>query len=812
MVALILSAFLSVHSVSATILDVTNAEKLQLATSTQISQKVRISDGFVVSGTTGGVANGFWVENGTENGAPKYSRVGNNPFDRDKVVFFGTGFGWGIRINDSNYEIAGTATINQKPWEIAWATATITHPAVQELVAPSDSFSLDGDQGELRHNTLYRKTDQTIVLTDSGITLSNGIYNQRPYFLGENGFSVIFYDAVYNGWALADTETGSLLANSDTQTVSDLPYNLDFTNGGVNTPSQSLTPILVNPAGISVVQSGSNAIVSGTALLNGTYTPNGTQNGLPRFAASSSRSLFFSGTAGEGGRWNLAYDPNLDSQYYSQAYNNEEEGYIDPTVPWAPEVVWEPQPGIALPDQGVSYSQAVFISGAGTAEANGIYTERGTNLGRPAYTLLGIQGFDEFLASIAWNGEGWAIHDTNGNSGYVSLEDVAFPWLVTSWTPFDDLAPAPTATSITQGELDAGVTVAGAGTSDANAIYTKRGVGPNGGEPIYNKVGEANSNFSSIFDSNGGGSSWVIADGSGNAYYDATTVRALPTGVYVVDAGSPPSPTVTRNDIASEANWQVFNQTPTALSFSTEPSNGTTTENLSVIEVEVLDQDDGLIENATTSITLSLTTPGSATLSGSTTISAVSGVASFNNLSINSAGTYTLTATSPGLTSTTSSSFTITSSQSLPTPTPTPTPHPPGGGGVGMYIPSPTSTPNPNPSGCRSGYNFSPETGEKCPSVLPLPLIPIPISTSIFTRNLTLSSTGQDVKQLQIYLNTRGFTLALIGPGSPGSESNIFGPLTKAALAKFQKAHDIKPSVGYFGPITRGIILKLLGF
>ncbi|MFA5000983.1 MAG: GLUG motif-containing protein [Candidatus Paceibacterota bacterium] len=65
------------------------------------------------------------------------------------------------------------------------------------------------------------------------------------------------------------------------------------------------------------------------------------------------------------------------------------------------------------------------------------------------------------------------------------------------------------------------------------------------------------------------------------------------------------------------------------------------------------------------------------------------------------------------------------------------------------------------------------------------------------------------VKLLQQYLNASGFILAKTGPGSPGHETLMFGALTRGALARFQKAHDIKPAVGYFGPITRKTIQGL---
>jgi hypothetical protein len=78
--------------------------------------------------------------------------------------------------------------------------------------------------------------------------------------------------------------------------------------------------------------------------------------------------------------------------------------------------------------------------------------------------------------------------------------------------------------------------------------------------------------------------------------------------------------------------------------------------------------------------------------------------------------------------------------------------------------------------------------------------------TSISDRDLSGGSTGEDVRALQEFLNTHGFSLVSEGPGSPSNETTFFGSLTKAALAKFQAANGITPSVGYFGPKTRSFI------
>lgn len=85
------------------------------------------------------------------------------------------------------------------------------------------------------------------------------------------------------------------------------------------------------------------------------------------------------------------------------------------------------------------------------------------------------------------------------------------------------------------------------------------------------------------------------------------------------------------------------------------------------------------------------------------------------------------------------------------------------------------------------------------------------VTACSFTKDLTLGSTGEDVRCLQQYLNGAGFQVSASGAGSPGNESAYFGALSKAALAKWQAANGVTPSVGYFGPISRAKYTSLAG-
>ena len=75
----------------------------------------------------------------------------------------------------------------------------------------------------------------------------------------------------------------------------------------------------------------------------------------------------------------------------------------------------------------------------------------------------------------------------------------------------------------------------------------------------------------------------------------------------------------------------------------------------------------------------------------------------------------------------------------------------------------------------------------------------------IFSKDLKFEMAGEDVKELQKYLNSNGFVLTGSGCGSSGNETKYFGELTRLALVRFQEAKNL-PAYGFFGPMTRGLI------
>jgi hypothetical protein len=103
-----------------------------------------------------------------------------------------------------------------------------------------------------------------------------------------------------------------------------------------------------------------------------------------------------------------------------------------------------------IPNGNGTTFNAVIVSGSGGGEfgsnVNGTYTERGEILGKPYYNLVGEPNDPEFGTVIRAEGGAWFILNFDDGALYLGNEDVAFPWLVETWSLINGLEPLPTLT------------------------------------------------------------------------------------------------------------------------------------------------------------------------------------------------------------------------------------------------------------------------------------------------------------------------------------------------------------------------------
>lgn len=242
--------------------------------------------------------------------------------------------------------------------------------------------------------------------------------------------------------------------------------------------------------------------------------------------------------------------------YYYHNLTNAEKLALNPNTPinsrvyvtdWLAAGLSGPKQILTIPS--ISYAG---ISIVGLGVQTGIYTKRGTFNGKNFYNRLGFPN-DTSAATgvyvVEWSNNRWNVYDGVGSVFYYSLSVVALPEFATNWLNASDNTPANIIiTEVLQGKLDAGLFLEGAGTLDINGSYPKLGISK--ARLTYTKQNEFTVQLTNF--SNG----WEIA----NSNYDTNGIQsAFPFETEWVEAGgTPPAPIVSRNDIASEANWNTL--------------------------------------------------------------------------------------------------------------------------------------------------------------------------------------------------------------------------------------------------------------
>jgi hypothetical protein len=115
----------------------------------------------------------------------------------------------------------------------------------------------------------------------------------------------------------------------------------------------------------------------------------------------------------------------------------------------------------------------------------------------------------------------------------------------------------------------------------------------------------------------------------------------------------------TSSGLTSATSSSFTVDAPAQLAFIVQPSNAVTGAAISpAVQVAVQDSAGNTVTAATNPVTLALT--AGTGLGGTLTVTPQNGVATFSNLTLATAGSYTLVASSSGLTSSTSATFTVT--------------------------------------------------------------------------------------------------------------------------------------------------------
>jgi hypothetical protein len=113
--------------------------------------------------------------------------------------------------------------------------------------------------------------------------------------------------------------------------------------------------------------------------------------------------------------------------------------------------------------------------------------------------------------------------------------------------------------------------------------------------------------------------------------------------------------------ISGGGNGGTSNGAPPVLGFFTQPGSANVGQVLSAVQVTASDSLGGIDSTFTGTITVTLGSNSTgAALGGTKSVPATNGIASFTNLSVDKAGTYTLVASASGAKSVTSSAFSIT--------------------------------------------------------------------------------------------------------------------------------------------------------
>ena len=551
-----------------------------------------------------------------------------------------------LTANSTAFNVAvGTAAqmvFTTQPGGATGGTAFGTQPVVtiedlggNTVTSNSSSVTLAITSGTGTAGASFSCTGGTSVAASSGVAT----------------FSGCRIDKVGSGYTLTATD-GALpsLASTPFNVTVGAASQLAFSaqpggssTGGIAFPNQPAVTV-EDPGGNTVTSDSSSvhlAISGSTGAPGATLTCNQASNTL----AASSGVASFTGCKidkASGSSYTLTATDGTLNQAVSSAFTISVGSAAQLRVSVQPSggtggTAWGTQPVVAVADAGgntvttdTSSVHLAITSGTGTAGAALTCTQAGN-------TLAATSGVASFSGcKIDKVGSNYTLTATDG-----TLASVVTATFNVAVGPAASMAFTQSPNSTTGGTVFT--------TQPQVTLYDAGG-----------NVASGDSSSVTLAPTSGTGSAGATLTCTGGDTAAASSGVATFAGCKVDKAGS--NYTLTGTDgmlpTAASGTFTISVGSPNKLGFSVEPQNTTSGVTMPAVSVQVQDAGGNLITTASNGVALSLTP--SATLSGTTSKVASGGVATFSDLSIVATNTYTMTASSTGLTNGTSTSFTIT--------------------------------------------------------------------------------------------------------------------------------------------------------
>ncbi|HEY1038941.1 MAG TPA: hypothetical protein VGF30_06020, partial [Bacteroidia bacterium] len=422
------------------------------------------------------------------------------------------------------------------------------------------------------------------------------------------------------------------IANAQSVSITSSSAVTENFNGMATTATASL------PTGWKISAAGDGTAPTYTATGNFTATNQAASTGSPN----------------AGGRWNWGNSGNTADRSIGTMTSG---SYANPN---AIMVAYQNNTGVQMNDVTIAFDYERFRANSTTCTVNFFTSTNGTSWTARTTgdnTFASGTGYD-FTNSAAnvvsksvtitgvniANGGNfylrWTINSGSSNSQGVALDNVVL-------TPTLQSGSAPTQFAITS--------ISPASPSAGNGFNVT--VVSRDGSNLAANV-SANTGFSLITNgmagSIGGTTTGTITAGTNSVVVSGVTLSSAGTGVTLTAQRS-------SGDNLSDGISSPFNVLAAAdhISFVGVPSSGTTGTNLGSFTVVAKRPDNSTDDTYTGNVTIT-SASGPGTLSGTTTVAAVAGVATFSNLQFDQAGTYTLQASSGSFSNITTGNITIT--------------------------------------------------------------------------------------------------------------------------------------------------------